>query len=58
VPGPSAPTGRPGERLVQPIGPGGEDQVILFERTPEGLVERERLVPARFVRLYGRHGYQ
>jgi protein-L-isoaspartate(D-aspartate) O-methyltransferase len=43
---------------VQPIGPGGADQVILFERTPEGLVECERLLPARFVRLYGRHGYQ
>jgi hypothetical protein len=25
--------------------------------TPEGLAERERLVLARFVRLYGRHGY-
>ena len=48
---------RPGGRLVQPIGPGGEDQVTLFERTPEGLVERERLIPARFVRLYGRYGY-
>lgn len=58
VPRPLVDQLRPGGRLVQPIGPGGEDQVILFERTPEGLVERERLVPARFVRLYGRHGYQ
>lgn len=48
---------RPGGRLTAPIGPGGEDEVTLFDRTPEGLVERERLLPARFVRLYGRHGY-
>jgi protein-L-isoaspartate(D-aspartate) O-methyltransferase len=58
VPHPLVDQLRPGGRLVQPIGPGGEDQVILFERTPQGLVERERLLPARFVRLYGRHGYQ
>jgi protein-L-isoaspartate(D-aspartate) O-methyltransferase len=58
VPRPLVDQLRPGGRLVQPIGPGGEDQVILFELTPEGLVERERLLPARFVRLYGRHGYQ
>jgi protein-L-isoaspartate(D-aspartate) O-methyltransferase len=48
---------RPGGLLVQPIGPGGAEEVTLFERTKDGLVERERLVPARFVRLYGRHGY-
>jgi protein-L-isoaspartate(D-aspartate) O-methyltransferase len=58
VPRPLVDQLRLGGRLVQPIGPGGADQVILFERTPEGLVERERLLPARFVRLYGRHGYQ
>jgi protein-L-isoaspartate(D-aspartate) O-methyltransferase len=58
VPRPLVDQLRPGGRLVQPIGPGGEDQVIVFERTPEGLVERERLVQARFVRLYGRHGCQ
>jgi protein-L-isoaspartate(D-aspartate) O-methyltransferase len=57
VPRPLVDQLRLGGRLVQPIGPGGADQVILFERTPEGLVERERLLPARFVRLYGRHGY-
>jgi len=58
VPHPLVDQLRPGGRLVQPIGPGGKDQVILFERTPDGLVEHERLLPARFVRLYGRHGYQ
>jgi protein-L-isoaspartate(D-aspartate) O-methyltransferase len=46
-----------GGRLVQPIGPGGSENVILFERTAHGLVQRERIVSARFVRLYGRHGY-
>ena len=58
VPRPLVDQLRLGGCLVQPIGPGGADQVIRFERTPEGLVERERLLPARFVRLYGRHGYQ
>jgi protein-L-isoaspartate(D-aspartate) O-methyltransferase len=58
VPRPLVDQLRPGGRLVQPIGPGGDDQVILFERTPDGLVEREQLLPARFVRLYGHYGYQ
>lgn len=57
VPGPLVDQLRVGGRLTAPIGPGGEDQVTLFERTPDGMVERERLLPARFVRLYGRHGY-
>jgi protein-L-isoaspartate(D-aspartate) O-methyltransferase len=46
-----------GGRLVQPIGPGGHDDVTLFEKGPEGLVEIGRIVPARFVRLYGTYGY-
>jgi protein-L-isoaspartate(D-aspartate) O-methyltransferase len=46
-----------GGRLVQPIGPGGHDDVTLFEKRPERLVEVGRVVPARFVRLYGRYGY-
>lgn len=58
VPPPLVDQMRPGARLVQPIGPGGEDEVTLFERTPHGLVVRQRLLPARFVRLYGNHGYQ
>lgn len=57
VPPPLVDQLRPGGRLVAPIGPGGEDMVILFDRTPDGLVERERLLPARFVRLHGRYGY-
>jgi protein-L-isoaspartate(D-aspartate) O-methyltransferase len=47
-----------GGRLVQPIGPGGDDEVLLFEKRG-GALERVRSVSgARFVRLYGRHGYR
>jgi protein-L-isoaspartate(D-aspartate) O-methyltransferase len=49
---------RVGGRLVQPIGPGGAERVTLFERSFEGLVRLEVVSHARFVRLYGRHGYQ
>jgi protein-L-isoaspartate(D-aspartate) O-methyltransferase len=46
-----------GGRLVQPIGLGGADEVILFERRG-GVLERRRLVTgAHFVRLYGEHGF-
>jgi protein-L-isoaspartate(D-aspartate) O-methyltransferase len=44
-------------RLVQPIGPGGAEDVVLFVRAQEGLVCAARLTPASFVRLYGAHGY-
>jgi protein-L-isoaspartate(D-aspartate) O-methyltransferase len=47
----------PGGRLVQPIGPGGHDLVVLFEKRPEGLVRRRSVTGAHFVRLVGRHGY-
>jgi protein-L-isoaspartate(D-aspartate) O-methyltransferase len=45
-------------RLVQPIGPGGAECVTVFERTADGLVSLEVVSHARFVRLYGRHGYE
>jgi protein-L-isoaspartate(D-aspartate) O-methyltransferase len=46
-----------GGRLVQPIGLGGADEVILFERRG-GVLERRRLVTgAHFVRLYGEYGF-
>ena len=46
-----------GGRLVQPIGPGGADQVILFEKR-DGVLERKRLISgAYFVRLFGEHGF-
>lgn len=47
-----------GGRLVQPIGPGGREQVALFERTDDGLEERRVVTGARFVRLVGEHGHR
>jgi protein-L-isoaspartate(D-aspartate) O-methyltransferase len=46
-----------GGRLVQPIGPGGNEEVVLFERGPEGLVRRRVVTGAHFVRLHGKHGF-
>jgi len=45
-----------GGRLVHPVGPGGDERVTLFERRPEGLVERRLVTYAIFVPLVGRHG--
>jgi protein-L-isoaspartate(D-aspartate) O-methyltransferase len=45
-------------RLVQPIGPGGREDVVLFERWAEGLVARRTITGAHFVRLVGRHGFR
>ena len=47
-----------GGRLVQPIGRGGHERVMLFAKRPDGqLEERRMLTGAHFVRLYGRHGF-
>jgi protein-L-isoaspartate(D-aspartate) O-methyltransferase len=47
-----------GGRLVQPIGRGGAEEVILFEKSETGRLERKgRVMRAHFVRLYGRHGF-
>jgi protein-L-isoaspartate(D-aspartate) O-methyltransferase len=48
---------RDGGRLVQPIGKGGSDQVILFERRSGRLERRASVILARFVKLYGEHGF-
>jgi protein-L-isoaspartate(D-aspartate) O-methyltransferase len=58
VPAPLAAQLRAGGRLVQPIGPGGKEQVVLFQRSAAGLERRQVLTLARFVRLHGRHGFQ
>ena len=47
-----------GGRLVQPIGWGGNERVVVFERTADGLAPRSTVTGAHFVRLYGRHGFQ
>lgn len=57
VPAPLVSQLRIGGRLVQPIGSGGGENVVLFERTEEGLTRRAELTPARFVTLQGRYGY-
>ena len=44
-------------RLIQPIGSGGNEDVVLFVREQEGLVRRRVVSAARFVRLYGAHGF-
>jgi protein-L-isoaspartate(D-aspartate) O-methyltransferase len=58
VPPPLAAQLAPGGRLVQPIGPGGAEDVILFRRRADGgLVRMRSLTKARFVRLCGLHGF-
>lgn len=47
----------PGGRLVQPIGPGGLEDVRLFERLGGRLVATRSITGAHFVPLYGVHGY-
>jgi protein-L-isoaspartate(D-aspartate) O-methyltransferase len=44
--------------LVQPIGSGGEEEVILFEKMEGDLVRRRTVTGAHFVRLYGAHAFQ
>jgi protein-L-isoaspartate(D-aspartate) O-methyltransferase len=48
---------REGGRLVQPLGRGGDERVVLFERRRGVLVRRGLVTGAHFVRLYGRHGF-
>lgn len=53
VPSPLADQLRDGGRLVMPMGPGGDDEVVAYERRDGQLVETADLGPARFVPLIG-----
>jgi protein-L-isoaspartate(D-aspartate) O-methyltransferase len=46
-----------GGRLVQPLGKGGDEDVVLFEKRGDDLTRERTLTRARFVRLYGREGF-
>jgi protein-L-isoaspartate(D-aspartate) O-methyltransferase len=57
VPEPLAEQLAVGGRLVQPIGRGGLEDVVLFERQPERLVAVRTITGAHFVRLIGRRAF-
>ncbi len=57
VPPPLAQQLARGGRLVQPIGPGGLEDVRLFEKQYDELVASRSITGAYFVPLYGEHGY-
>ena len=46
-----------GGRLVQPIGYGGNEDVVLFAKTKGPLVRVRSVIGAHFVPLVGRHGF-
>jgi protein-L-isoaspartate(D-aspartate) O-methyltransferase len=58
VPEPLADQLAVGGRLVQPIGPGGQDLVIAFECGEDGLKRKTDVTWAHFVKLYGAHGFE
>jgi protein-L-isoaspartate(D-aspartate) O-methyltransferase len=47
----------PGGRIVQPIGEGGAEDVVLFRREGRDLAPQRSVASANFVRLVGRHGF-
>ena len=57
VPPPLAEQLSPGGRLVQPLGPGGDESVVVFRKAGQRLVRERVVTGARFVRLTGRHGH-
>jgi protein-L-isoaspartate(D-aspartate) O-methyltransferase len=57
VPEPLAEQVAEGGRLVQPIGQGGAEDVVLFEKHGGALQPVRTVAGAHFVRLHGRHGF-
>jgi len=47
-----------GGRLVQPIGPGGDEDVALFVKEADSIVRRATVTGARLLRLHGKHGFR
>ncbi|MBV9949119.1 MAG: protein-L-isoaspartate(D-aspartate) O-methyltransferase [Myxococcales bacterium] len=58
VPAPLAQQLAASGRLVQPIGPGGSEEVALFREHRGGVRRAAMLTGANFVRLVGAHGFR
>lgn len=58
VPEPLAEQLTEGGRLVHPLGHGGAEDVVLFERSGDRLRRRRSLTGAHFVRLVGARGFR
>jgi protein-L-isoaspartate O-methyltransferase len=57
VPAPLADQLAEGGRLVQPLGQGGDEDVVLFRKRRGGLHQVRTISGAHFVRLHGRYGF-